>query len=120
MRHIVGLIYVATALVGMYWSIYLASTGAYGVPFSPWYVVLFVGAIILLVGAALWWMSTSEWTRWVPIIGSLLLAMYFIPAFITLARQHNLDLIRVALVGLVTTSLVVAIAARYWPEFAPR
>jgi hypothetical protein len=38
MKHAIGLLYLATACVGFYWSLYLTLTGLYGVPFSVWYV----------------------------------------------------------------------------------
>lgn len=113
MKHVIGLLYLATALVGFYWSIYLTLTGLYGLPFSPWYAVIFIGAVVLLVGAILWWASSSEWTRWFPIIGSALLGSYFIPAGIVLLRQGRIDLIRVAIVTLVLVSLVVAVKERH-------
>lgn len=112
MKHAIGLLYIATALVGFYWSVYLTLTGLYGLPFSLWYAVVFIGAILLLIGAILWWTSSSEWTRWFPIIGSVCLAAYFVPAVIVLIRQHRLDLIRVLIVSLVLVSLVVAVKER--------
>lgn len=113
MRHVIGLLYLAAAAVGFYWSIYLTLTGLYGLPFSPWYAVLFVGSVLLLVGAILWWASSSEWTRWLPIVGSVCLAAYFVPAVIVLIRQGRLDLIRVLIVVLVLVSLVVAVKERH-------
>lgn len=113
MKHVVGLIYLAAALVGFYWSIYLTFTGLYGLPFSPWYAVLFVGAVLLLIGAILWWASSSEWARWLPIAGSACLAAYFVPAVIGLIRQGRLDLIRALIVTLVLVSLVVAVKERH-------
>jgi hypothetical protein len=115
MKHIIGLLYLATALVGFYWSIYLTLTGLYGLPFSTWYVVIFIGAVVLLVGAILWWASSSEWTRWFPIVGSILLGSYFIPAGIVLLQQGRIDLIRMAIVALVLVSLVVAVKERHVP-----
>jgi hypothetical protein len=113
MRHLIGLLYLMTAFVGLYWSIYLTLTGLYGLPFSVWYVVIFIGAMILFLGAALWWSSRSEWTRWLPIIGSALLASYFIPAIIVLARQGRIDIVRAFIFALVLTSLVVSIKERH-------
>ena len=112
MRHVIGLLYLATALVGFYWSIYLTLTGLYGMPFSPWYAVIFVGAVLLLIGAILWWASIREWTRWFPILGNVCLAAYFVPAVIVLIRQGRLDLIRVLIVTLVLASLAVSVKER--------
>jgi hypothetical protein len=123
MKHVIGLLYLATASVGFYWSIYLTLTGLYGLPFSPWYVVIFLGAVLLLVEAIFWWASSSEWTRWLPIVGSICLAAYFIPAFIVLVRQGRLDLIRVLIVALVLISLAVAVKERHvtrYPQLQQR
>lgn len=123
MRHAIGLLYIATALVGFYWSIYLTLTGLYGLPFSLWYAVIFVGAVLLLIGAVLWWASSSEWTRWLPIAGSICLAAYFVPAVLVLIRQGRLDLIRVLIVALILVSLVVAVKKRHvtrYPQFQQR
>jgi hypothetical protein len=113
MRYVIGLLYLATALVGFYWSIYLTLTGLYGLPFSPWYAVIFVGATLLLIGAILRWASSSEWTRWLPIVGSVCLAAYFVPAVVVLIRQGRLGLSRVLIVALVLVSLVVAVKERH-------
>jgi len=112
MRHVIGLLYLATALIGFYWSIYLTLTGLYGVPFSRWYILIFVGAVALFAGAILWWASSKEWTRWLPIIGSALLATYFVPAGVLLVRQGRIDLIRVVIVALVLACLAVAVKER--------
>jgi len=112
-KHVIGLLYLATALVGFYWSIYLTLIGLYGIPFSPWYVVILIGAMVLLIGAILWWASSREWTRWFPIVGSVLLGSYFIPASIVLIRQGRMDLTRVVIVTLVLVCLVVAIKERH-------
>jgi hypothetical protein len=113
MKHIIGLLYLATALVGFYWSTYLTLTGLYGMPFSRWYIVIFIGAVVLFVGAILWWASNREWTRWFPIIGSVLLSSYFVPAGIVLIRQGRFDLIRLLIVTLVLVSLIVAVKERH-------
>lgn len=123
MRHVIGLLYMATALVGFYWAIFLTLTGLYGIPFSRWYVVIFIGAVLLFVGAILWWASSSEWTRWFPITGSALLGSYFVPASIVLIRQGRIDLTRVAIVALVLLSLTVAVKERHvttYPELQRR
>jgi hypothetical protein len=122
MKHVIGLLYAVTALVGFYSSIYLTLTGLYGLPFSPWYAVIFLGAVVLLLGAILWWASSSGWARWFPIIGSVLLASYFVPAGIVLVRQGRIDLIRVLILALVLLSLVVSVKERRvnaHPRFRP-
>lgn len=112
MRHMVGLLYLLTALMALYWAVYLTMTGLYGAPFSRWYVVVFIGGLVLLAGSVLWWTSASAWTRWIPIIGSFLLAAYFVPAFVTMLCQGRTDLVRVILVAMVIASVIVALSTR--------
>ena len=83
----IGFLYMLTGLVALYFSIQLTLTGLYGVPFSRWYAEVFFSALILVIGAVCWWSSNRQWAAWVPLIGSALLAAYFIPAGISLARQ---------------------------------
>lgn len=111
-KHVIGILYLSTALMGFYWAIYLTLTGFYGMPFSAWYVVVFVGAALLLCGAILWWVSANEWRLWVPIVGSACLAAYFIPAVIVVTWQGRLDLLRVFIAGLVLATFIVSIKAR--------
>lgn len=113
MRHIIGALYLITALVGCYWAAYLTMTGLYGVPFSRWYVVLYIGSLVLLIGSILWWTTSKEWTRLFPIVGSAFLCSYFVPAFITVLREDRVDVIRVIILILVITSLIVAIMSRH-------
>ena len=120
MKHVVGILYLSAALVGFYWSFYLTMTGLYGVPFSPWYIVLFVGALVMLIGAIFWWTSAKSWTRWFPIIGSGMLAAFFLPAlvarfpdFLDVFSTPTIDnVFALGSVLLVTTSLAVAVRNR--------
>ena len=130
MRHLIGVLYLLTALVGLYWSVRLTLTGLYAVPFSPWYIVVCIGAVVLLAGAVLWWASVSTWTRWLPIVGSVLLASYFVPAAVEMLRSYSRSEVtggaqlatRLAAVALVLASLATAIINRigYIGDHAPR
>lgn len=130
MRHLIGVLYLLTALVGLYWSVRLTLIGLYAVPFSPWYIVVCIGAVVLLAGAVLWWASVSTWTRWLPIVGSALLATYFIPAALEMLRSYSRSEVaggaqlatRLAAVALVLASLATAIIDRigYIGDHVPR
>lgn len=116
MKNLAGVLYLLTGLVGLYWSVQLTTTGLYGVPFSWWYAAIFIGSLILILGAILVWASGRPWTGWVPLAGSVVLAAYFIPAIIVTLRRYTHAqapggvglAIRVAVVLLVVVSLVVA------------
>jgi hypothetical protein len=116
MRNTIGVLYLLTGLVCLYWSLQLTLTGLYGVPFSWWYVAVFVGSLVLILGAILAWVSGRPWTDWVPLVGSVVLAAYFIPAIAVALRRFvqgqapgSWDLaIRVGVVLLVIVSLAVS------------
>jgi hypothetical protein len=118
LRVIVGMLYLLTGLVGLYWSIQLTLMGMYGTPFSWWYAAVAGGSLILILGAILGWSSGRAWTAWVPLVGSVVLAAYFIPAIIvTIYRcvqgqaPVGMELaIRVVVVLLVLVSLGVAVS----------
>jgi uncharacterized membrane protein YhaH (DUF805 family) len=116
MRNSIGVLYLMTGLVCLYWSVQLTLTGMYGAPFSWWYAAIFVGSLVLIFGAILGWVSGQRWTDWVPLVGSVVLAAYFIPAIVVTFRRYvegqapgSWELaIRVAVVLLVVASLAVA------------
>jgi hypothetical protein len=116
MRNLTGILYLLTGLVGLYWSVQLTLLGIYGMPFSWWYASIFIGSLILILGAILVWASGRPWTDWVPLVGSIVLAAYFIPAIIVTLRRYAQGqapggvglAVRVAVVLLVIASLAVA------------
>ena len=116
----IGFLYMLTGLAALYFSIQLTLTGLYGVPFSRWYAEVFVSALILMIGAVCWWTSKRQWAAWVPLIGSALLAAYFIPAGISLVRQcmaghgpgPTVLMTRIGAILLVLASLVISVVNR--------
>lgn len=86
---IVGILYLLTGLVCLYWSIQLTFMGMYGTPFSWWYAAVAGGSLMLILGAILGWTSGQAWTDWVPLVGSGILAAYFIPAIIVTFDRHR-------------------------------
>lgn len=73
-------LHLLAAILGMYWGAYLTMWGLYGAPFSLWYAVVFVGGAVLASGIILQWLAKRRWTAWLPLLGSAMLAAYFIPA----------------------------------------
>lgn len=120
LRIAIGFLYVLTGLVALFFSVQLTLAGMYGVPFSRWYVEVFFAGLILIVGAICWWSSSRQWAAWVPLIGSALLAAYFIPAGISLARQcmagHGPGVAelttRIGAILLVLASLAISVSNR--------
>ncbi len=127
MRHLVGVLHLVTAVAGFYWSIYFTMLGLYGVPFSWWIVEIFVGSLVLLVGAIACWATPRKWARWTTFIGSSLLAVFFLTALVmnpagflgTLSSPTTEDLTAVGSVALVVASLVAAIRTALNPGRPP-
>jgi hypothetical protein len=94
MRLGIGILYLATALMGVGWTVYMSLAGLYGVPFSWWYPAMLAGSAALMVGAILKWASSRTSTVWLPFIGSGLLASYFVPAIVRLLTRYPDFLIR--------------------------
>jgi uncharacterized membrane protein YhaH (DUF805 family) len=117
MKNPIGALYLLTGLVCLYWAVQLTLTGMYGTPFSWWYVAVFVGSLVLILGAILVWVSKQPWTDWVSLVGSAVLAAYFFPAIVVTFRRYvqgeapgSWELaIRIAVVLLVVVSLAVAV-----------
>jgi hypothetical protein len=84
------LLYLAAALVGLYYSISLAGAGLYGAPvsFARWSAVLLLGSALLAGCAALGPASKRPWTRWPAVVGSGILTAYFIPAVFGTLRHY--------------------------------
>jgi hypothetical protein len=87
MRFLYGLLYFLTGLVGIFWSIQLTLIGMYGVPFSRWYAAIALGGGILILGAICVWITAQPWAAWIPLVGSLILAGYFVPAMVVTAYR---------------------------------
>jgi hypothetical protein len=116
MKHLIGALYLVTGLVGLGWAWYMHAMGLYGALFTGWNVILYAGSLALMLGAVLWWTTNRYWTRWLPLVGSGVLAVYFLPAFITnlpdyaagIRYQPLWTLVGAGSVALVLASLLVA------------
>lgn len=111
MRWAVGIIYMVTALVGLCWSVYLTLTGLYGLPFSWVYAALFIGSVVLAAGGICTWTAVRGWTLWMPVVGSAIVAAYFIAATFAVVgryREEGVEDISMLLVRFVILALAVA------------
>jgi hypothetical protein len=120
MKILSGILYFVTALFGLFWTIRLYLMGMYGASFSWWYPVMLLGSLLLLVGAFLTGASSRSWTLWLPLFGSAVLAVFFVPAIIDTLRAYFRGEVvggtqlanRVLVVILVLASLGVSLAAK--------
>jgi hypothetical protein len=117
MKVFAGILYLSTAISGLLWTLRLYLTGLYGAPFSWWYPVMLPGSLSLFAGALLTWFPFREWSKWLALFGSLLLAAFFVPAMIeTLRAYFRAEVVggsqlasRVLVVGLVVASALVSL-----------
>lgn len=117
MRYLKSALHLLTAILGVYWGAYLTMTGLYGVPFSLWYGVVFLGGVVLGSGVVLHWFVRRKWTQWLPMLGSVMLAAYFVPALLFSWREFfsfftaptSDRILAVATVILTIASLLVAV-----------
>jgi|SRR6266481_5824807 len=84
------LLYLAAALVGLYYSVSLAGAALYGAPisFARWSAVLLLGSTLLAGCAALGPASKRPWTRWPAVVSNGILTAYFIPAVFGTLRHY--------------------------------
>jgi hypothetical protein len=109
MRMTVTGLYLADCAVGLYWAVYLTLTGLYGVPFSKWYWIIFLGSGTLLVGTILRWTSFVVPALWLCLVGAFVLASYFVIATSVLIGEGRMDPVRAAIALLVTTCVIVSV-----------
>lgn len=80
------MLYVIDATLGFGWTFYIA--GSYS-PSFPWrYVPLPLGWIFLAGCTALTWNSKKHWTKWLPVVGTGLIAAYFVPATVATIPRY--------------------------------
>ena len=76
------ILYLCTAMTGLYWAGYYTLLGMYGLKFSVWIVLIFLGALLLGAGAFMQWGLPRKWTLSLLIVGSSAMAAYWIiPSF---------------------------------------
>lgn len=64
-------------MMGLYWAGYYTMLGMYGLKFSVWIVVIFLGALLLGAGAFMQWALPRKWTLSLLIAGSSTMAAYW-------------------------------------------
>jgi len=109
-----GVLYIATALIGFRWALYLTLTELYGLPFSWWYAVIFGGALAILVGAILEWSTSWAWVRWLPAIGAGIQTAYFVPGFVFMLRKEPGLFSREPMQGLLYATVTLVVLACFF------
>lgn len=84
----VGFLYLTVSGYGMYWAHHMMTRRHTSSYISYWYVDLLLGAVILGAGAILRWTRWQESTRWLPVVGSAMLAAYYLGASVVTLRRY--------------------------------
>jgi hypothetical protein len=108
MKGLYTLVYTASGVMGLLWATYLTLTGVYGVPFSAWYAAIFVGGILVLVGAVLVWLTKAPWPALFAVAGSSVLTIFFTTSVVLGAAQMRLGFSQVGSSLLAILSLLLA------------
>ena len=121
-----GFLYLAVSTCGIYWAHHMITKRHATSPVSYWYMDLLLGAVILGIGAILRWTRWQGRTSWLPVLGSEMIAVYYVGATVVTLRRYVAGKIPasgpplgIALlpVLLVLALLTVALFEKFRPEF---
>jgi len=120
-----GFLYLAVSAYGIYWAHHMITRRHASAPVSYWYMDLLVGAIILGIGAVLRWTRWQKRTNWLPVLGSGMVATYYVGASVVTLRRYLAGKILASVpqlgfallpVLLVLVLLTVALFEKFRPE----
>lgn len=83
-----GFLYLAVAVYGNYWAHHMFTRRHTNTHVVYWYVDLLIGAVILGIGALLRWTPWHSKTRWLPLLGSAMVAIYYVGASVVTLRRY--------------------------------
>jgi hypothetical protein len=84
----VGFLYLAVSGYGIYWAHHLLTRRHTNSYVAYWYVDLLAGAVILALGAILRWTRWQQRARWLPVLGSAMVAAYYVGASVVTLRRY--------------------------------
>lgn len=84
----VGFLYLAVSGFGIYWAHHMLTRRHTTSYVAYWYVDLLLGAVILGAGAILRWTRWQAQTRWLPVTGSAMVAIYYVGASVVTLRRY--------------------------------
>lgn len=88
MKMPVGVLYLAVSSYGIYWAHHMMTRRHTTSYVAYWYIDLLLGAMILGVGALLRWTRWQSQTRWLPVLGSAMVAAYYVGASVVTLRRY--------------------------------
>jgi len=119
-----GFLYFAVSAYGIYWAHHMIVRRHATAPVSYWYMDLLLGAIILGIGAVLRWTRWQAQTSWLPVLGSCMVAIYYVGASVVTLRRYlagkilaSIPQLSVALLPVLLALVLVALAV--FEKFRP-
>lgn len=88
MKMSVGVLYLAVSGYGIYWAHHMMTRRHTNSYVAYWYVDLLAGAVILGLGAILRLTAWRSRTRWLPVVGSAMVAAYYVGASVVTLRRY--------------------------------
>lgn len=83
-----GFLYLAVSAYGIYWAHHMMTRRHTASLVAYWYLDLLIGALILGIGAVLRWTRWHARTRWLPVLGSAMVAAYYLGASVVTLRRY--------------------------------
>jgi phosphatidylglycerophosphate synthase len=119
------MLYVADATLGLGWLIYTVVAGSYSPSFPWWYIFLLLGSLLLVGCTTVMRNSDKHWEKWPPVMGTGLLAAYFVPAAVVTLRRYAQGKVIASAAQLgtrlaIVTFVVVCFTVAIWDLFNAR
>jgi uncharacterized membrane protein len=84
----VGFLYLTVSGYCVYWAHHMITRRHTNTSVTYWYYDLLIGAIILGMGALFRWTRWQARTRWLPVVGSAMVATYYVGASVVTLRRY--------------------------------
>ena len=125
MRVPASFLYLTVSAYGIYWAHHMITRRHTTSTVAYWYWDLLLGAIILGIGAILRWTRWRARTSWLPVVGSAMVAGYYLGATVVTLHRHSVGGIKATIpqlgfalipVLLVVLLLLLALFEKFRPE----
>ena len=78
----------AVSVYGIYWAHHMFTRRHTNTHVVYWYIDLLIGAVILGLGGLFRWTPWHSKTRWLPLAGSAMVAIYYVGASVVTLRRY--------------------------------
>jgi len=118
-------LYLTVSAYGIYWAHHMITRRHTTSTVAYWYLDLLLGAIILGIGAILRWTRWRARTSWLPVVGSAMVAGYYLGATVVTLHRQSVGRIKATIpqlgfalipVLLVVLLLLLAFLEKFRPE----